>query len=76
MVPTRGSDRKNEKDEGKKRETPKSPGTHPGSQRHQEKAPSRNPAPTRPTNEPRKDMPEDDEEEGGVERGQKDRDDR
>lgn len=84
MVPTRGSNRKNERDERKK-DMPKTPGSgsgsgpgsNPGSQHHEEKAPGRNPAPTRPANEPRKDMPEKDEDsEGEIERGRQRRDDR
>lgn len=72
MAATHGSDRKNEKDERKK-DVPRNPGSNPGS-RHEEKAPGRNPAPTRPGNEPRKDRPEEgNESEDNIERGSPDR---
>ena len=76
MVPTRGSERKNESDKKKKKETPRNPGSSSGSQRHEEKAPGRNPSPTRPAHDPRKDMPAEEEPEGDVERERGGREDR
>ena len=78
MVPTRGSERTNESDK-KKKETPRNPGSSPsspGSQRHEEKAPGRNPSPTRPAHDPRKDMPAEEEPEGDIERERGGREDR
>lgn len=79
MTSKPGFDRNNEKDEKKKemRKTPESnPRTGSGS-RHEEKAPGRHPAPTRPANEPLRDPPEDDDQpEGDIERGRPDRNER